>query len=100
MIMEIRDDGITIVDVKEEQDLLILASAIVEVLQKIPKIGAFVGAAMVGDIDVKEYGIVARTIPLKKDEDPSKAINMLKGFMPAEDKDIPNFVKRSLNGEA
>ncbi len=97
MILEVRDDGVTVVEIKSKEQELLLGVAIISILKQIQPLDIFVAGVMAGKISPKDFGISTNTVKMKKGDDPEKAIKKLQGQQPAEDSDIPEFVKRSLN---
>ena len=97
MIMQIQESGITIVEVKSKDQLMFLASAIVEVLNNVPEVSKLVLLAMEGKVDFeKDLGIHTQIKELSKDDDVARVVQQMQGELPAQDSDIPEFVKRSI----
>ncbi len=100
MIMEIREDGITIVEVKNKQQLVFLASAVVEVLKNVPEVQTMVILAMENKLDFeRDLGLQTQSKQLTKSDDPETIIKVMKINTPAHEDDIPDFVKRSVEGK-
>ncbi len=99
MIMEVRDNGITVVNVTSIGEEVLLAVAIISILQNTPTLSKLVGGVMSGEIDLGDLGIDIKSKKMKKGDDPEKVIKRMHEEQPAKDSDIPEFVKRSLEHE-
>ncbi len=97
MILEVRDDGVTVVEIKSKEQELLLGVAITSILKQIQPLDIFVAGVMAGRISPEDFGINTNTVKLNRGENSEKAIKKLQGQQPAKDSDIPEFVKRSLN---
>ena len=98
--MEIRKDGITTVAIKTQQDMVNTAIGIVKVIENIPELEQLVVGLMAKKITLNELGIdEVVTSEVDSQESFDAALTRVQGEQPAEDKDIPDFVKRSLKGK-
>jgi len=97
MILEVRDDGVAIVEIKSKKQELLLGVAIISILKQIKPLDVFVAGVMAGKISTEDFGVQTNTVKLDMGEDSEKAIRKLQRQHPAEDSDIPEYVKRSLH---
>ena len=97
MIMEVRDDGVTIVEAQGKKDIVLLSVAMYNVMKNIPEAEELVLYMMAGKITPSDLGVESRVNSLPKDADAEAFLRKMKGQEPASDQDIPDFVKRSLN---
>jgi hypothetical protein len=99
-MMEIRKDGITTVAIKSQQDMANTAIGIVKVMENIPELAQLVAGLMAKAITLEDLGIESvATRQVGSQESFDDALTRIQGEQPAEDKDIPDFVKRSMKGK-
>ena len=99
-MLHIKKDGITTVAIKTERDMVTLAVGITKVMENIPELEQLVIGLMTKTITLKELGIKSvATEEVGSQESFDAALTRMQGEQPAEDKDIPDFVKRSMKGK-
>jgi hypothetical protein len=99
-MLHIRKDGITTVAIKSQQDMVTVAVGITKVLENIPEVEQLVVALMAKKLTLEELGVEnIVTNEVDSQESFDDALTRVQGEQPAEDKDIPDFVKRSLKGK-
>jgi hypothetical protein len=99
-MLHIRKDGITTVAIKSKQDMVNAAVGITKVLENIPELEQLVIALRTKELTLEELGVESIvTNEVGSQESFDDALTRMQGELPAEDKDIPDFVKRSLKGE-
>jgi hypothetical protein len=99
-MLHIRKNGITTVSIGNRQDIINAAIGISKILENVPELSALVVALMTKEVTLDELGIEKiDTRHLDNQESFETALSELEDTQPAEAKDIPNFVKRSIKGK-
>ena len=100
MILEIQDDGLTVVSITSKESMIYVVSAIVGVMRQIPDINNMVSAIMTENLDMARLGVDVGVVKCNSEEDQKQKIAMIKERRePANAEDVPEFVKRSLEDE-
>ena len=97
MIMEVRDDGVTLIEAQGKKDIVLLSVAMYNVMKNIPEAEELVLYMMSGKITPSDLGVETRVNKIPKDADAEKFLRKVKGQEPAKVGDVPDFVKRSLD---
>jgi len=97
MILRIEDDGVTVVNVTSKSHLILMASALVNILENIPEVNMMVSGVLAGKLTLDDLGVTSQVKRISAGEDEDKAIRLLQGQAPAKVDDVPDFVKRSLD---
>ena len=100
MILEIRKDGLTRVNITSAQDIAFVVAGIVGILRQIDIVDEAVSDIMANSKSLESLGMTTEVIHCTSNEDQEKKLQMIKDRkMAAQEEDIPTFVKRSLEDE-
>jgi len=97
-IFEVRDDGVTIVEVKNSNDMIFLAIGIFNSMKNMPELETLVVSLMAKKVTPDDLGVSTIVNRIPKGVDADQFLRKIKGREPAKDADVPDFVKRSLKG--
>ena len=96
-LLEVREDGVTVVETKTKKDIVLVSVAMFNVMRNIPELEDLVIHLMAGRVTPDDLGIETRVNVIPKGVDPEKFLRKVKGQEPAKVDDVPDFVKRSLD---